>query len=151
MLHGECLSGALYVEDFRRIMGRLGCADVRCVSQSPIPLLDAQVEARIGMVHFRSMTMRAFRLSLEDRCEDFGQIATYRGSIAGHPHSFVLDDHHRFETAKPLRVCGNTFDMLAASRFAAHFDLLGDKGTHFGLFDCAPAVDPSSCATGSCC
>ena len=52
---------------------------------------------------------------------------------------------------KPLRVCGNTFDMLAASRFAGHFDLLGDKGTHFGLFDCAPAVDPSSCATGSCC
>lgn len=151
VLLGECLSGALYVEDFRRIMGRLGCADVRCVSQSPIPLLDAQIEARIGMVHFRSMTMRAFRLSLEDRCEDFGQIATYRGSIAGHPHAFVLDDHHRFETAKPLRVCGNTFDMLAASRFAGHFDLLGDKGTHFGLFDCAPAVDPSSCATGSCC
>lgn len=153
VLLGECLSGALYVEDFRRIMGRVGCADVRCVSQSPIPLLDARIEARIGMVNFRSMTLRAFRLPMEDRCEDYGQVATYRGTIAGFPHAFVLDGHHRFETGKPLRVCGNTFDMLAASRFATHFTLLGDKGTHFGLFDCAPATatPPDSCTTGSCC
>ncbi|HEU0306569.1 MAG TPA: methyltransferase domain-containing protein, partial [Lysobacter sp.] len=137
VLLGECLGGALYVEDFRRMLGRLGCADARCVSQSPIPLLDPQIEARIGMVGFRSMTMRAFRLPLEDRCEDYGQLATYRGSIAGLPHAFVLDDHHRFETGKPMLVCGNTFDMLAQSRYAAHFDLHGDKRVHFGLFDCA--------------
>lgn len=149
VLLGECLSGALYVEDFRRMMGRLDCDDVRSVSQSPIPLLDPLIEQRIGMVGFRSMTMRAFRLSLEDRCEDFGEVATYRGTIAGLPHAFVLDDHHRFETGRPLRVCGNTFDMLARSRFAPHFDLMGDKRTHFGLFDCSDA--PSPAATGSCC
>lgn len=153
VLLGECLSGALYAEDFRRIMDRLGCADVRCVSQSPIPLLDPQIEARIGMVNFRSMTMRAFRLPLEDRCEDYGQVATYRGTIADQPHAFVLDDHHRFETGKPLRVCGNTFDMLATSRLAGHFALLGDKSMHFGLFDCSPSTitNAASCTTGSCC
>lgn len=150
VLLGECLSGALYVEDFRRMLDRLGCADVRCVSQSPIPLLDTEIEARIGMVGFRSMTMRAFRLSLEDRCEDYGQVATYRGSIAGLPHAFVLDDHHRFETGKPMLVCGNTFDMLAQSRYAGHFELHGDKGVHFGLFDCGsgpatPAANASTC------
>lgn len=149
VLLGECLSGALYVEDFRRMMGRLECDDVRSVSQSPIPLLDPLIEQRIGMVGFRSMTMRAFRLPLEDRCEDYGQVATYRGTIAGLPHAFVLDDHHRFETGRPLRVCGNTFDMLARSRFAPHFDLMGDTRTHFGLFDCSTA--PSPTATGSCC
>jgi arsenite methyltransferase len=151
VLLGECLAGALYIEDFRRMLGRLGCADARCVSQSPISLLDPQIEARIGMVGFRSMTMRAFRLPLEDRCEDYGQVATYRGSIADLSHAFVLDDHHRFETGKPMLVCGNTFDMLAQSRYAAHFDLHGDKRVHFGLFDCGAGPATTAAAAGACC
>ncbi|MBS0212010.1 MAG: methyltransferase domain-containing protein [Proteobacteria bacterium] len=151
VLLGECLAGALYVEDFRRLMARLGCADVRCVSQAPIPLVDPAIEAKIGMVAFRSMTMRAFRLPLEDRCEDFGQLAVYRGSVPGMPHAFTLDDHHRFETGRPLRVCGNTFDMLAKSRYVEHFDLAGDKRVHFGLFDCAPAATAAPAGAGSCC
>lgn len=150
VLLGECLSGALYTEDFRRLMLHLGYADVRTVSSSPVPLFDPDIEARIGNVNFRSITVRAFKLDLEDRCEDFGQIATYQGSIPGLPHAFVLDDHHTFETGKPLRVCGNTFDMLAQTRFASHFSLLGDNSRHFGLFDCAPASATAS-AAGACC
>jgi arsenite methyltransferase len=149
VLLGECLSGALYTEDFRRIMQRIGCADTRYVSQSPIALYDADIEAKIGMVAFQSRTVRAFKLPLEDRCEDYGQIATYRGTIAGLPHAFMLDDHHRFETGKPLRVCSNTFDMLAGTRFAGHFDLHGDLSRHFGLFDCAPMN--GTAAPGACC
>lgn len=151
VLLGECLSGALYTEDFRRMMSRVGCADVRTVSQAPIPLIDPAVEERIGMVGFRSITMRAFRLPLEDRCEDFGQVATYRGTISGHPHAFVLDDHHRFETGRPMLVCGNTFDMLARTRFADHFDLRGDTSVHFGLFDCGAAPANEGASAGSCC
>ena len=151
VLLGECLSGALYTEDFRRMLTRLGCADVRCASQAPIPLLDPAIEARIGMVAFRSMTMRAFKLDLEDRCEDYGQIATYRGEAPNLPHAFVLDDHHRFETGKPMRVCGNTFDMLAQSRFARYFELHGTKRVHYGLFDCAPAATAASTGAGACC
>ncbi|MEO6103708.1 MAG: methyltransferase domain-containing protein [Pseudoxanthomonas sp.] len=153
VLLGECLGGALYTEDFRRLMQRLGCPDVRVCAQSPVPLLDPDIEAKIGMVNFRSITMRAFRLALEDRCEDFGQVATYRGTVPGAAHAFVFDDHHRFETGKTLRVCGNTFDMLAQSRYASHFVLVGDAGTHFGLFDCGPApaaVGSNDCATGCC-
>ena len=102
---------------------------------------------------FRSITLRAFRLALEDRCEDFGQIATYRGTVPGAPHAFVLDDHHRFETGKPLRVCGNTFDMLAQTRYGRHFQLVGDNSTHFGLFDCGPTPIAGSSPDGAmaCC
>lgn len=149
VLLGECLGGALYAEDFRRIMARVGCEDVRYVSQAPIPLYDPAIEAKIGMIGFQSRTVRAFKLALEDRCEDFGQVVTYLGTIEGHPHAFVLDDHHRFETGRPLRVCGNTHDMLAGTRFAPHFRLIGDTSTHFGLFDCGPASTPS--AGASCC
>ncbi|CAN5161752.1 methyltransferase domain-containing protein [soil metagenome] len=153
LLLGECLGGALYTEDFRRLMQGLGCPDVRSVTQSPVPLLDPEIESKIGMVNFRSITMRAFRMTLEDRCEDFGQVATYRGSVPGAAHAFVLDDHHRFETGKPLRVCGNTFDMLARSRYAQHFVLTGDTSTHFGLFDCGPTpvgVGSNNIATACC-
>ncbi len=152
VLLGECLGGALYWEDFRRIMCELGCADIRVVKENPIALDDPEVEAKIGMVNFRSVTIRAFKMPLEDCCEDFGQLAVYKGTISEHPHVFDLDDHHHFETGKPLRVCGNSYDMLASSRYGKHFDLMGDKSIHFGLFDCAPpntgvSLEPSD----SCC
>lgn len=152
VLLGECLGGALYWEDFRRILHDLGCPDVRTVKQNPISLDDPEVFGKIGMVKFDSVTVRAFKMPLEDRCEDFGQVAVYLGSIEQHPHSFELDDHHHFETGRPLRVCGNTADMLAASRYGRHFQVLGDKSTHFGLFDCVPG--PRSTITqadGVCC
>lgn len=153
VLLGECLSGALYTEDFRRLLQRLGCADVRTVTQAPIPLFDPEVEAKIGMVNFRSVTIRAFKLELEDRCEDYGQVATYLGTVPGQPHAFVLDSHHRLETGRPMRVCSNSFDMLAQTRYAAHFSLLGDLSTHYGLFDCGPAPAAgasAACAPGCC-
>ncbi len=151
VLLGECLGGALYWEDFRRIMHDLGCPDVRIVKQTPIEIEDAEVDAKIGMVKFKSITIRAFKTPLEDRCEDFGQLAIYKGTISEHPHAFDLDDHHHFETAKPLRVCGNTYDMLAMGRYAKHFDFMGDKSTHFGLFDCAPPNTNMSLESGVAC
>jgi SAM-dependent methyltransferase len=151
VLLGECLGGALYWEDFRRVMQELGYPDVRVVNDTPITLEDPDVIAKIGMVNFRSITVRAFKIPLEDRCEDFGQIAVYKGSIKEYPHAFDLDDHHHFETGKPLRVCGNTYDMLNSSRYAKHFELMGDKSTHFGLFDCAPPNTSISIESGSAC
>lgn len=150
VLRGECLGGALYWEDFRRLLQTLGCADARRMSSSPIRIQDPAVEQKIGFVNFSSVTVRAFKLQLEDRCEDFGQVATYRGTMPEHPHRFALDDHHLFEAGKPLRVCGNTADMLAATRFAPHFEVAGDKTRHYGLFDCAPAASTPS-SDGACC
>lgn len=151
VLLGECLGGALYWEDFRRIMQQLGCPDVRSVKASPISLDDPDVFAKIGMVNFQSVTVRAFKMPLEDRCEDFGQVAMYLGTIEQHPHSFDLDDHHHFETGRPLRVCGNTADMLAGSRYGQHFQVLGDKSRHFGLFDCAAGPQTDAKTSGACC
>ncbi|OAI09573.1 methyltransferase type 11 [Methylomonas methanica] len=151
VLLGECLGGALYWEDFRRILQDLGCPDVRKVKQNPISIDDPDVFAKIGMVKFDSVTVRAFKIPLEDRCEDFGQVAVYLGTIDQHPHSFDLDDHHHFETGRPLRVCGNTADMLAGSRYGDHFQVLGDKSRHFGLFDCSPGPGSESAKADSAC
>ncbi|MFA5984020.1 MAG: methyltransferase domain-containing protein [Methylococcaceae bacterium] len=152
VLLGECLGGALYWEDFRRILHELGCPDVRIAKQSPISLDDPEVAAKVGMVRFESITVRAFKMPLEDRCEDYGQVARYLGTLPEHLHSFDLDDHHHFETGRPLRVCGNTADMISSSRYAPHFEVLGDKTTHFGIFDCNPGPQGQSDASGgSCC
>lgn len=150
VLRGECLSGAVYLQDFRRMLAGLGVADHRIVARSPVPLLDSGIEARIGMVRFQSLTVRAFKLDLEDRCEDYGQTAIYRGGIPHHPHRFVLADHHVFETGRPLAVCGNTANMLARTRYAAHFEVAARRA-HFGLFACSASSMSAGNGAATCC
>ena len=152
ILQGECLAGAMYTEDFRRLVQKLGCLDYRVVSESPIEIGDPALERRIGMVNFTSKTIRIFKLdTLEDICEDYGQVAIYQGTIPEAPHRFVLDDHHIFETGKPVLVCGNSAAMVQETRFGRHFQILGDRSTHYGAFDCAPSPSDADSASGSCC
>jgi SAM-dependent methyltransferase len=154
VLVGECLSGALYVEDFRRILSAVGCADARVTSSSPMTVDNPDIDRKIGFVNFSSRTVRAFKLPLEDQCEDFGQAAIYWGTLPEQPHAFDLDDHHRFPTGKPTLVCGNTADMLSMSRYTSHFEVIGDKSTHYGVFPCGPAgrsaTDLTSGGSGCC-
>jgi len=155
LLYGECLGGALYLEDFRRLLRSLGCRDYRIVSQRPISLDNPEIAAKVGMIRFSSCTVRAFKLAcLEDICEDYGQLAIYKGTIPGSPHSFTLDDHHTFFTGKPMPVCGNSSAMVQETRFARHFTVIGDRSVHHGAFPCGPAPTTASeaaCAGASCC
>lgn len=148
VLVGECLGGALYTEDLRRIAGGAGFADLRTVNRCPITLQNPELERRAGMIGFSSVTVRAFKLDdLEDRCENYGQVVWYRGSIPESPHVFRLDDHHRFPAGLPVPVCGNTASMLSRTRYAPHFGLMGDRSVHYGLFPCGPPQP----AGGGCC
>ena len=151
VLRGECLGGALYIEDFRRLLREIGILDYRVTASNPIELDDAQVKAVAGMIDFRSLTVRAFKLDLEDICEDYGQVATYKGGIPHAPHEFVLDDHHTFAAGKPLLVCGNTAAMVQETRYGRYFQVLGDRSTHFGAFDCSHASDRPRDIGESCC
>lgn len=151
VLLGECLGGAIYLEDFRRMLAKVGCADARVVASGPLAVNNRELEAKTGNIRFFSNTVRAFKLDLEDRCEEYGQVATYLGSIAECPHFFDLDDHHHFIAGKPMLVCGNTADMLSGSRYGAHFQVVGNKTTHYGLFDCGPVPMGAAPAAGACC
>lgn len=151
VLLGECLGGALYTEDFRRLLAQVGCLDARVVASSPLLVHNADIERQVGNIRFFSNTVRAFKLAIEDRCEDFGQVATYLGSIAECPHFFDLDDHHHFITGKPMLVCGNTADMVSGTRYGRHFKVTGEKTTHFGLFDCGPLPSAAVGSGAACC
>jgi SAM-dependent methyltransferase len=145
LLMQECIGGAMYVEDFRRLMRTTGWPDYRIMSQNQIAIDHSEVQSKVGATTFWSMKIRAFKLaSLEDLCEDYGQVATYQGTIPNHPNQFPFDDHHTFITGKPMLVCGNTAAMVGETRFSKHFRLLGDRSNHFGTFVCsAPASDVS--------
>jgi len=137
-LVGECLGGAMYVEDFRRMLGRLGCHDYRIVSESRLELEDPEIARKAGMIDFHAITLRTFKCAFDDICENFGHSARYLGTLRDCPHVFELDQHHRFEAGLPVPVCGNTARMLGESRYAAHFRLDGDFSVHYGSFVCAP-------------
>ena len=161
VLWGECIAGALYLEDFRRISQAAGFVDPRVLSMAPIEVTDPELKKVVGEAKFYSITYRLFKLPglLEDKCEDYGQVAVYRGTIPGHEWAYELDDHHRFVKGKPMLVCGNTAAMVGEQRMswlAEHFEIMGDRSTHYGLFDCGPvpspsAGDPAACAGGACC
>ncbi|MEO1002061.1 MAG: methyltransferase domain-containing protein [Cyanobacteria bacterium J06638_7] len=135
VLHGECLSGALYGNDFLRLARRAGFADPRLVSDRPLEITDPELAERTGAIRFVSATYRLFHIpELEDACEDHGQAVIYRGTIACLPQALPFDKHHRIETGRVFPVCGNTFRMLADSRLAPHFDFIGDFSRHHGPF-----------------
>jgi SAM-dependent methyltransferase len=153
ILHGECLSGALYVEDFRRLMAKVGWADFRYTNIRNLNIDNEEIEEILGFATFSSRTIRAFKLDdLEDICEDYGQIACYDGSIPNHPHYFDLDDNHRFFTKKPMLVCGNTASMVSNTRYSKAFKMIGDRSNHFGVFkDCGSGIEVASDISTSCC
>ncbi len=157
VLYGECLGGALYWNDFLRLARAAGFTDPRLVEDRPLAITDAELARRVGSIRFFSASYRLFKLAgLEDACEDHGQAVIYRGSIPEHAQRFDLDKHHAIDTGRVFPVCGNSFRMLKESRFAAHFDFIGDNSRHFGLFEgCGTSIPfdstPPPADQGACC
>jgi SAM-dependent methyltransferase len=128
-LWGECLSGALYIEDFRRLMAEIGFVDLRVVSQSEVKATgDYKLDPK-----FYSITLRAFKVSsLEDRSEDYQNKVTYNGGIPDFGCKFEFDQNYTFCKNKEVAVCRNTAETLRHSRYASFFEISED-GVHQGL------------------
>ena len=121
------MSGALYVEDFRRAARAAGFEYPVALAGAPIEIRDPGMRKLLGPARFFSITYRLFKLPgmLESICEDYGQVATYKGTIPGHEGAYTLDAGHTLEAGRPLRVCGNTAAMLGeggVSWLAPHFE-----------------------------
>lgn len=150
VLYGECLSGALYWNDFLTLAKAAGFADPRLVEDRPLTIQNPAIEEKLGDIRFYSATYRLFKLAdLEPSCEDYGQAVIYKGTVAHAPDRFVLDKHHVIERGKVFPVCSNSYRMLHDSRFQRHFEFLGAGDTHFGIFEgCGEAV-PFDAGTGA--
>lgn len=131
-LTAECLGGALYEHDFIDLMKDVGFGDPRVVTRR---LVEEDV---LGQpIRFCSATVRGFKLegAWDRRCEDYGQVAFYRGNCAQQPARFTLDDHHVFEAGRPAPVCRNTARMLSETRLAKYFEVTPPR-QHLGVFQC---------------
>lgn len=159
VLHGECLGGALYWGDFERLAKQAGFADPRLVTDRPLGIGDPAIAAKLDGIAFYSATYRLFKLEgLEPQCEDYGQSVVYKGTVPGSERVFMLDGHHAIECGRQFLICGNSWKMLADTRFAPHFEFYGDFSRHYGIFpDCGGAFPyqavgaDGAAATGACC
>eukprot|EP00934_Nitzschia_sp_Nitz4_P006751 Nitzschia sp. Nitz4//scaffold79_size90958//82892//84188//NITZ4_005040-RA/size90958-processed-gene-0.21-mRNA-1//1//CDS//3329558294//6741//frame0 len=168
VLWGECLSGALYWNDFLTLSRQAGFVDPRLVEDSPISIHNDDVQKLISSMgqdalKFYSATYRLWKVDgLEPSCEDYGQAVIYKGTIPRYPSSWLLDKHHNFETGKVHLVCGNTYKMLYDTRLRSHFDFVGSWDKHHGIFEgCGtqmpfsaskcPSKQSKGASTGACC
>jgi SAM-dependent methyltransferase len=151
ILWGECLSGALYWNDFLRLAKQAGFIDPRVVEDKPITIENEELQAKVGEIEFYSVTYRLWKLDdLESDCEDFGQAVKYKGGIMEEPFAMNLDNHHKFEKGKLVSVCGNTYNMLKQTRYHKFFDFYGTWDTHFGIFEgCGTNIPFSNREEGS--
>ncbi|RKZ42154.1 MAG: methyltransferase type 11 [Gammaproteobacteria bacterium] len=136
VLYGECLSGALYWNDFLRMAKTNGFLDPRLVEDRQISYDNAEIAKLMGDIRCFSATYRLFKLpNLESANEDYGQVVIYQGTIPYHEKVFKLDKHHLIEIDKVFPVCGNTYRMLHDTRFAPHFEFGGQWENHCGIFE----------------
>lgn len=135
ILYGECLSGALYWQDFMTLAKKVGFKDPRLVSDRVINIENQRIQQQVANINFYSATYRLFKLpNLDSNCEDYGQAVIYNGSIPQSEEKFILDKHHVIEAGRVFPVCGNTWRMLAETRFKPYFDFIGDFSKHYGPF-----------------
>lgn len=158
VLYGECLSGALYWNDFENLAKKVGFSDPRVVESRKLAINNQEIKQKVGEISFYSVTYRLFKINqLEPQCEEYGQAVIYNGKLKHAQEKFILDDHHIFETGKIERVCGNSFRMLKQTRFQQYFQFIGDFQTHYGIFKgCGTNIPYTQTATssqqeGACC
>ncbi len=151
VLYGECLSGALYWNDFLNLAKKPVLPIRAWWRIVPSPSTTPRSKEKIGHIDFYSATYRLFKLDgLEPACEDYGQAVVYKGGIPGSEHAFALDDHHVIERGKMFPVCGNTYRMLNETRFSDYFVFYGSWETHFGIFDgCGSSLPFSKAVAGA--
>ncbi|MBQ9955740.1 MAG: arsenosugar biosynthesis radical SAM protein ArsS [Eggerthellaceae bacterium] len=148
VLRGECLGGAIYLEDFRRMMARIGWESFLYTVIDDIHVSDLALETKLGFTSFTSRTVRAIKArGLEDRHENYDQTARYKGTIPEMPRYFDLTDEIRLIKGRDVAISANMARMLEDSRYGRHFDIKA-KGAHRGEFDFKRAQDAVNARRG---
>ena len=156
VLYGECLTGALYWNDFIHLSKRVGFLDPRLVKDRRLGINNEEVAQKVGHIAFYSATYRLFKHpELEAYRENYGQHVTYLGGVEHHPNQLTFDKDYVFDKGVETAVCGNTWRLLCSSRFAEFFDFKGDFNEHQGIAQNSDISLPfdtnSQPLTGGCC
>lgn len=135
LLYGECLSGALYWNDFENLAKTVGFSEPRLVNSRAITIDNDALASKLEDIKFTSATYRLFKVNeLENDAQNYGQSVTYLGTIEENEEQFILDDSTLFVAQQVTNISGNTWHTLQQSRFKKHFLFHGDFDKHLGLF-----------------
>ena len=125
------LGGAMYINDFRRLVQYVGFADPRYPMTFKAPVSEEEA-AQFPDTAFATITCRLLKSSwTEDVCEDYGEHIIYKGNLPDYPDEFLYDYNIKFATGVDAHVCNNV-SALVRTRYAAAFDYEGSRDVHYG-------------------
>ncbi|KAJ2693024.1 hypothetical protein H4R19_006062, partial [Coemansia spiralis] len=124
VLLGECIGGALPVDEFEQMAMSVGFARPRVESVGHIAIQDTELKALVGSTKFFSITYRLFKVEDEKGAAnaDGGLAATYLGTIAGHEERYVLDVDNVFAAGAATAVSSSTAAILSTSWLSRFFE-----------------------------
>lgn len=126
------LGGAMYVNDFRRLVQHFELLDPRYPITFKTPLTQGE-QALFPDIAFATMTVRVLNSDwTEDVCESYGETVTYTGALPDYPDAFLFDHNIKFATGKTCPVCGNVSSLASHSRYSEVFDSVGNRDQHVG-------------------
>ncbi|GMR05134.1 MAG: hypothetical protein BMS9Abin23_1074 [Thermodesulfobacteriota bacterium] len=122
-LWGECISGALTVDEF---IGQALEAGFHGIG-----LLSTEFYREAGGINFYSIAFRGFKFVKGKECVYIGQSAVYTG-----PHKTVFDDEgHEFPLGVPVEVCTDTAEKLRRPPYSGQF-IVTEPQEDTGQADC---------------
>jgi arsenite methyltransferase len=125
------LGGAMYINDFRRLVQHVGFLDPRYPMIFKTPLARSE-QGLFPDIAFATATCRLLKSSwTEDVCENYGETVTYKGNLPDYPDEFLFDYNIRFAAGKKCPVCNNV-SSLTHTRYAVAFDYTGSRERHLG-------------------
>lgn len=96
---------------------------------------DFRMATKLGCAGFTSRTVRAVKSAdFEDREENYGQTATYLGTLPENARYFDLTSEVRLIKGRPVAISANMAVLLQQSRYAPHFRVT-PHGEHVGIYD----------------
>ncbi|MDO5043776.1 MAG: arsenosugar biosynthesis radical SAM protein ArsS, partial [Coriobacteriia bacterium] len=148
VLLGECLGGALYTKDFETMLLKTGFSPVFYQSVDAVHTNDFKIQTKLGFINFSSRLARVFKPFDSDASallhhENYGQVATYLGTMPETPRYFDFDEDNRFIKGKARPVSDVVAQILTKSRYAKHFEV-SEKSEHLGAFDLHEALQAQS-------
>uniref|UniRef100_A0AAR2LXW6 Arsenite methyltransferase n=1 Tax=Pygocentrus nattereri TaxID=42514 RepID=A0AAR2LXW6_PYGNA len=127
VLWGECLSGALWWEDFLRLAAEVGFSVPRLVTASIVSVGNEELQRLLGDYKFVSATYRLFKLPKnweKKRC-----LVMYDGNITGSEEKLEFDAQYTFKVNEVMEVDGDVASILKNSRFSEEFTFHSQAST----------------------
>lgn len=126
------LGGAMYINDFRRLVQHYEFLDPRYLMTFKTPLTPTE-QGLFPDIAFATITVRAMKSRwAEDVCESYGETVTYKGNLPDYPDAFLFDSNIKFATGKTCPVCGNVTSIAMHSRYSSAFETTGNRDQHIG-------------------